>query len=79
MTPTEVRLTADPKFGLRILRVVGFFDLIVAVLLVATPVVSSRIGRPLSWLLAAIMTTGAILTLWMANRRAKDLRSARAA
>jgi hypothetical protein len=54
-----------------VLKLVAAIDVLIALLLITTSLVSSRVGRPVTVLLAAILTSGAGFLCLIANRLSK--------
>jgi hypothetical protein len=54
-----------------VLRLAGAVDLLIALSFVTTPFLSSRVGRPITIVIAAVLASGAGFMFVIANRRAR--------
>ena len=58
-----------------VLRLAGTIDILIAVALVATPFLSARIGRPLTFVIGFVIAAGAVAMFVIANRVVRQGRS----
>jgi hypothetical protein len=58
------------KYAL-VVRFAGVVDLLIALFFVTTPFLSSRVGRPITIVIAAVLASGAAVMFVIANRRAR--------
>jgi hypothetical protein len=71
VVPKTIGVSTTGSF---VLRSAAAVDLLIAVLLIATPFASSRVGRPVTFLIAAILASGAGVVLLIANRFGSERR-----
>ena len=59
---------AAPDSGGKVLRLVGFIDFVIAIAIIATPVLRSRIGDTPAYAFAGFLLLGSAASYYMARR-----------